>query len=179
MPRQRTDSFKKNNTVRSRSDGPDLINLATGGARVKVAGGRRRRRRGMPRSDENKRNGKGLLLPLGAGDRGGNDGEVDGDEPLWFAGNCSPESVWAANSFGRGRIRRSGARKNTGASQGGAQDRNDKRGEGEEERGALRSPEMELSRRRTGGARRTIPSILGALEWCYRGQTREEEEGVF
>ena len=45
-------------TVRSRSDGPDLINLATGGARVTVAGGRRRRRRGMTRSGEKKRHGK-------------------------------------------------------------------------------------------------------------------------
>ena len=143
-----------------------------------MAGGRRRRRHGMPRSDENKRNGKGLLLPLGAGDRGGNDGEVDGDEPLWFAGNCSPESVWAADGFGRGRIRRSGAQKNTGASQGGAQDRKDKRGEGEEARGALRSPEKVGLSAAGGGAPRSFPSSLGALGLGHFGEKREDGEGL-
>ena len=128
-------------TVRSRSDGPDLINLATGGARVTVAGGRQRRWRGMPRSGENKSHGKGISLPSDGGGRGEHGGKVGDGEVDWFAGNSSPELQVAAVVFDRGRTRRSEGKKNTGVCQTEAQDRIKQIGKGERKRGGRSSPE--------------------------------------
>ena len=111
-------------TVRSRSNGPNLNILTTGGARVTVAGGRRRRWHGMPSSSEMKGRGDELVIPLGAGDRGVIGGEGGGVEVLFSSLNRSPELTPAAVRVGRGRSRGSGAWKNMRRCQEVAQERN-------------------------------------------------------
>ena len=147
-------------------------------ARVSVGGGARRRRIGIARFDKWRRARASGCSLRGSGRRGGLGGEWWRSRTGSSAGDFSPEWAPAADGLGRSRRRRSEARKNTEASQGGVQDRKEKKGEGEVARGAPRSPEMELPRRRTGGKSSSSVGSLGALAWCYQGQKREEEEGV-
>ena len=109
-------------TVRSRSDGPDLITCAIGRnpSRRPVHGGDAL---GITRSDETRREEGRGSLPQEATRRGASDGEVEGSGVSCSSWDCSSEKKTAAGGFGRPPIRRSGECKNTKWCQTEAQDK--------------------------------------------------------
>ena len=147
-------------TVRSRSDGPDLITSATGRnpSRRPVHGADAL---GITCSDEARREGGRGSLPREAARRGASDGEVEGSGVSCSSWDCSSEKKTAAGGFGRPPIRRSGAVKFTGRCQNGAQDQKKRKESERGARGVVRSPEMEVLPAAGGGAPSSNPAARG------------------
>ena len=160
-------------TVRSRSDGLDLITSATGRnpSRRPVHGGDAL---GITRSDETRREGGRGSLPQEATRRGASDGEVEGSGVSCSSWDCSSEKKTAAGGFGRPPIRRSGARVKTRRCQNGVQDKGKAKGREKEVRGRRCSPGTEKLAGGSSGWSSSIPSGLRALGsgfWGERGAT--------